>query len=86
MKHILLGQALSEMNAPGAVFSIAFRKDNGELSEKHGVMNRAKHLNNRKKFNRDGLLKCWQPQANHTFDCTIDLIVRFNGMTIIRPE
>lgn len=86
MKQILLGHALSQINVPGAVFSIVFRKDNGDISEKHGVMNRGKSLNDRKVANRDGLLKCWQPQANHTFDCTIDLLVRFNGQTIIRPE
>lgn len=85
MTHILLGQALSEMNAPNAVFNIAFRKDNGDISEKRGVMNRATNLSDRKKFNRDGLLKCWQPSAGRAFDCTIDLIVRFNGATIIRP-
>jgi hypothetical protein len=85
MEKIFINQVLAEVNKPNAVFELAFRKDNGEISIKKKVFNRASNLNDRKVFNRSGLLKCFNKETGEKFDCTIDCIVRFNGMKIIRP-
>jgi hypothetical protein len=86
MQKIFINQVLAEVNKPNAVFELAFRKDNGEISIKKKVFNRASNLNDRKVFNRSGLLKCFNKETGEKFDCTIDCIVRFNGMKIIRPN
>lgn len=85
MTNILISQVLSEVNKPNAIFSIAFRKDDGTISIKNNVFNRRSSLNDRKVFNRNGLLHCVNKHDGSPFDCTIDCIVRFNGMKIIRP-
>lgn len=85
MQKIFISQVLAEVNKPNAVFELAFRKDNGEISIKKKVFNRSSNLNDRKVFNRSGLLKCVNKDTGEKFDCTIDLLVRFNGMKIIRP-
>ena len=85
MQKILISQVLAEVNKPHAVFEMAFRKDDGDISIKKRVYNRSGNLNDRKVFNRSGLLKCFNKETGEKFDCTIDCIVRFNGMKIIRP-
>ncbi len=85
MEKILINRVLAEVNKPNAVFELAFRKDNGDISIKKNVFNRSSNLNDRKVFNRSGLLKCFNKDTSEKFDCTIDCIVRFNGMKIIRP-
>jgi hypothetical protein len=85
MQKILINQVLAEVNKPNAVFELVFRKDNGDISIKKKVYNRSSNLNDRKVFNRNGLLKCFNKETGEKFDCTIDCIVRFNGMKIIRP-
>ena len=85
MQKILINQVLSEINKPNAVFELAFRKDNGDISIKKQVFNRRSNLNDRKVFNRTGILHCFNKETGKKFDCTIDCIVRFNGMKIIRP-
>lgn len=83
---ILVSEVLSEINRPHSVFSIGFYKDDGSFVEKTGVANRRSNLNERKKMNRSGLLNCYLPAADEFFDCTIDLIMTFNKMEIIRPS
>jgi len=85
MEKILIGQVLAEVNKPNAIFELAFRKDNGDISIKKQVFNRSNSLNDRKVFNRNGLLRCFNKETGEKFDCTIDCIVRFNGMKIFRP-
>lgn len=86
MQKILHNEMLAEMNRANRVFSIGFRKDNGDFSVKENVMNRSSNLSNRKKMNRSGLVRCMQKNNDLIFDATIDLIVRFDGMEVIRPE
>lgn len=85
MEGIFINQVLSEVNKTNAVFEIAFRKDDGNISIKKNVLNRRRNLNDRKVFNRSGILHCFNKDTEEKFDCTIDLLVRFNGMKIIRP-
>ncbi|CAM9908786.1 unnamed protein product [Chrysoparadoxa australica] len=86
METIFFSEAMSLINRPNSIFSLGFRKSNGDYSEKDGVINRSKTLSDRKKMNRSGLLSCYQPQPDYIFDVTIDLIMTLNGMRIIRPE
>ncbi|MFN3378919.1 MAG: hypothetical protein ACK41O_05650 [Runella zeae] len=66
-----------------------YRKTNGEIGEKIGCIaasvaanTKTNTLNEHKKYNRNGLLRVYQPSTNRTFDVVIDLIVEFNGMTV----
>jgi hypothetical protein len=86
MRDIFINEVLAEVNKPNAVFSIGFWKDGGSYTVKDGVVNRSANLNERKKMNRNGLLKCYQKSNNSIFDVTIDLIMTFNNMKILRPE
>lgn len=83
---ILISEALGDMNKPNSVFSIGFWKADGKFVTKHDVTNRKTSLGDRKKMNRNGLLNCYVPKNDEFFDCTIDLIMTYNGMEIIRPE
>lgn len=78
---------LSLMNKPSAVFGIKFRKVDGGISEKLGCMLAASSngLSEHKKQNRSGLLKLYQPAKNHHFECYMDLLKEFNGMTVFHP-
>lgn len=86
MRKIFISEVLAEVNKPNSVFSIGFWKDDGTYSQKDGIVNRAASLDNRKKMNRNGLLRCATIGSDKVFDLTIDLIVNFNGMQVIRPE
>jgi hypothetical protein len=86
MAKILISEALAEINKANAVFDIGFRKADGTFSKKDGVVNRRSVSTNRKKMNRNGLLSCYQPAKDYTFDVTIDLLMTLNGMKIYRPE
>lgn len=59
--------------------------DAGAAMNNQGVTNRKSNLNERKKMNRSGLLNCYMPSSDEFFDCTIDLLMTFNKMEIIRP-
>jgi hypothetical protein len=85
MQKILINQVLSEVNKPNSVFSIDFRKEDGNISSKKGIVNRSLTFGRRKQ-NRSGILACMIPGTNQIFDVTIDLLVAFNGIKIIRPE
>lgn len=86
MQKILHNEMLAEMNRSSRIFSIGFRKDNGDYSFKENVLNRSSNLCDRKKMNRSGLVRCMQKNSDSIFDVTIDLIVKFDGMEVIRPE
>lgn len=79
------GGVLSQVNRPGAVFSIKARKVDGSITEKIGCTRLpvANGLEERKKMNRNGLLRLSQPAKSRTFDLCIDLIVEFNGMRVM---
>lgn len=86
MSKIFVSEVLAEVNKVGSVFSVGFYKSDGSFTTKEGVTNRSKiGQNQRKKMNRNGLLNCYLPKTGEFFDCTIDLIMTFNGMEIIRP-
>lgn len=78
------GGVLSQINKPGAVFSIKARKVNGDMTNKTGcvAVRGSNVLNEHKIYNRGGLLKLYQPQASRNFEIYIDLIKEFNGMTV----
>lgn len=84
--QIFINQVLAEVNKPGAVFSLGFWKADGTYTTKDRVVSRSTFLDVRKKMNRNGLLKCLCKTEGKAFDVTIDLIMTFNGMKIIRPE
>lgn len=86
LRDIFIGEVLAEVNKPGSVFQIGFWKADGTYTTKASVVNRSANLNERKKMNRNGLLHCFQKTTAAHFDVTIDLIMEFNGMKIIRPE
>ena len=81
------GGVLSRMNKPGAIFSVKFRKVDGSVSQKIGCMlaSSANGLAEHKKQNRSGLLKLYQPSKNHHFECYMDFMKEFNGMTVFHP-
>lgn len=83
---ILISEVLGDVNKPNSVFTIGFWKADGNFTTKHDVTNRRTSLNDRKKMNRSGLLNCYDQKNDEFFDVTIDLIVTYNGMEIIRPE
>ncbi|TAF02268.1 MAG: hypothetical protein EAZ80_01605 [Runella slithyformis] len=78
------GSVLAQVNKPGVVFNIKFRKTNGDVSEKIGCMavRGGSELSERKVWNRNGLLRITQPAKNHIFDVYIDLILEFNGKPV----
>jgi hypothetical protein len=82
---VFINEVLAEVNKPNSVFGIGFYKDDGSYTEKNGVTNRKANLNEYKKMNRSGLLSCYLKANDTFFDCTIDLIMCFNKMEIIRP-
>ena len=79
-----LGRVLSEVNAPNSVFDIKYRKVDGTVGTKLGCTRLATSnaLNERKKMNRSGLLKLFQPSTGRQFEVYIDLLVQFNGLDI----
>ncbi|GAB3936999.1 hypothetical protein [Larkinella terrae] len=81
-----ISEVLAEVNRPNAVFDLKFRKTNGTVSVRTGCTRlqptQANRLNERKKMNRSGILKCYQPTERKHFDCYIDLIVTFNRMPV----
>lgn len=78
---ITISEVLSEIVRPNAIFNIGFRKNDGNFSEKKGVS----LLNGeRKKKNRNGLINCYDSKKDYTFSATIDYLIEFNGMQIIR--
>jgi hypothetical protein len=81
------GGVLALMSKPGAVFSIKFRKVDGGISQKIGCMlaPSGNGLNEHKKRNRSGIVNLFQPAKNHKFECYMDIMVEFNGMTIFHP-
>lgn len=87
MKTIWVGEMLAEMNSPNCVFSVRYRKDNGTVGEKKNVMLRktTNELNDRRRYNRSGLISILVPTSGEEREITIDLIFEFNGMRVIRP-
>lgn len=79
-----IGEVLAEINRKNAVFSVTYRKRNGEWGEKHRVTARTSTngLNERKKMNRSGLLKLHNMDSGEDFDLMIDLLETFNGTQI----
>lgn len=75
---------LSEINRPNSVFSLSYRKIDGEWGEKKRVAARKaiNSLNERKKMNRSGLVKLWNLESKREFDLVIDLLETFNGVKI----
>lgn len=86
MRTIYFNEFLSEVNRPHSVFSLGFYKANGIYVEKSNIMSRSSHFGERKKFNRNGLLRCIERSNSQVFDVTIDLVMNFNGMEIVRIE
>jgi hypothetical protein len=88
MKTIKLSEVLSEVNKANAVFTIKYRKDDGSVGLKQNVTLRGggnNELTERRKFNRNGLLKIFVPKTGEERDITIDLITELNGMRVVRP-
>jgi hypothetical protein len=80
---ITVNEVLSEIVRPNSIFNIGFRKNDGSYSDKKGIT----LLNgDRKKKNRNGLINCYDAKNDYTFSATIDFLIEFNGMEIIRPE
>lgn len=80
-----LRAVLSEMNTPGSVFDVTYRKKDGAWGERKRCSARmpsGNNLDNRKKMNRSGLVKLFQVGQNLSFDAYIDFLETFNGMTI----
>lgn len=81
---ITIAVVLAEVNRPNSIFSLTYRKKNGEWGEKHRVAARTStnKLDARKKMNRSGLLKLYNLDTKEEFDLTIDLLETFNGSQI----
>ncbi|OIN61171.1 hypothetical protein [Arsenicibacter rosenii] len=81
------GGVLALVNKPGAVFSVKFRKTDGNISVKVGCtrLPTTNGLGDQKQSNRSGLLRLYQPAIDHTFDVYIDCLVEFNEMTVVHP-
>ena len=81
-----ISEVLAEVNRPNAVFDLKFRKTSGTVSVRSGCTRlqptQVNRLNDRKKMNRSGILKCYQPGERKHFDCYIDLIVTFNHLPV----
>ncbi len=86
MKTIRLNEVLAEVNQANAVFDLKYRKDDGSVGEKKKVVLRGNTnvLNERKKMNRSGVLKIYDPKSGDERDITIDLITMFNGMRVLK--
>lgn len=84
VERIGISNVLAEVNRANSVFSVAYRKTNGEYGEKHRVTARRGNnpLNERKRMNRSGLLKLTNLDNNKDFDIVIDLLIEFNGIPI----
>jgi hypothetical protein len=82
---ITLREVLAEVNRPNAVFDLKYRKVDGCIGTKQRVISRNTDLNERKKRNRDGILKIVQPASGEMRDVYIDLLKSFNGMIIKYP-
>lgn len=87
MKTIGIGEMLSEMNMPDAIFSIKYRKDDGSVGTKINVKARGVRnvITERRKYNRNGVIAIYVPASGEDRDITIDLIIEFNGMRVVRP-
>jgi hypothetical protein len=85
IQTITLREVLAEVNRPNAVFDLKYRKVDGSIGNKERVISRNTDLNERKKRNRDGILKIVRPASGEMRDVYIDLLVSFNGMVIKYP-
>lgn len=87
MKTISLAQMLAEVNKPNSVFNLKYRKDDGSVGHKKNVVlrNGNNELNERRKMNRNGLLSIYEPASGNEREVTIDLIIEFNGLRVLRP-
>jgi hypothetical protein len=86
MKTIHLSEVLSEVNQPNSVFSLKYRKADGKVGFKQAVVLRSKgnEANGRRKMNRSGLLSISEPSTGYEREITIDFILEFNGMRVVR--
>ncbi|TDB60104.1 hypothetical protein [Arundinibacter roseus] len=82
---IQLSAVLSEVNKPGSVFNITYRKVDGSWGEKKSCMLRTSTHSaggERKRMNRSGTLKLIQQSNNQLLDVYIDFLLTFNGQAI----
>jgi hypothetical protein len=81
-----LRAALSEANEAQRVFAITYRTKDGTWGQKTACFLRRSgsnnSLNERKKQNAGGLLKCIDKYTGQAFDVVIDLILTFDGQNI----
>jgi hypothetical protein len=85
IKSIAIGSVLSEINAMGSVFSLEYRKVNGDYGKKERCTLRSTDtnvLNERKKRNRSGIIKLRNLDKGIDFELYIDLLQTFNGINI----
>jgi hypothetical protein len=83
--EISIGAVLSEVNQTGAVFSVEYRKMNGDFGSKSrctGRIDSANQLNDKRKRNRTGVLKLHNLDTATDFELYIDLLQSFNGQDI----
>ena len=80
-----IGEVLSEMCQPSNVFTIEYRKVDGNYGKKERcvlVRGSSNVLSDRKKMNRNGLLLLREVGGKHDFSVYIDLLLSFNGTEI----
>ncbi|GGD45157.1 hypothetical protein GCM10011514_06510 [Emticicia aquatilis] len=85
IQTIGIGEVLSEMCQPSNVFTIEYRKVDGNYGKKERcvlVRGSNNDLSERKKMNRNGLLLLREVGGKHDFSVYIDLLVSFNGTEI----
>lgn len=85
IQTLSIGEVLSEICRPSNVFSIEYRKVNGDYGKKERcvlVRNSNNDLSERKKMNRNGLLLLREVGGKHDFSVYIDLLVSFNSTEI----
>lgn len=85
IQTLSIKEVLSEMCQPNCVFSIKFRKVDGNISKKEKcvlVRSSGNDLTERKKMNRNGMLLLREVGGKHDFNVYIDFLREFNGNEI----
>jgi hypothetical protein len=85
IKSMPIKEVLSEMCVPSVVFSLKYRKVDGNIGKKERcvlVRSSKNDLNERKKMNRNGMLLLREVGGKHDFNVYIDLLREFNGNEI----